>query len=118
MKKYQNLFLMMFFIFSILLTTIAYAGLSQRMGITAEAEFRVPADIRVTGINIGQTNGNTYNYTPKYTLDTITMGFNLAANTSITYNVTVRNSGDIDQTIYDMTTVSTNNQNVVCSLTG
>ena len=105
-------------IISTLFTTIAYAGLSTRLSITSEADIRVPADIRITRLSTGGLNGNSTNYTPRYSKDTVTMGFNIGAGSTINYNVTVSNSGDIDQTIYEITTVSTNNANVTCATTG
>ena len=118
MKKLVKIFLLTFLIVSITFTTIAYAGLSTRFSITSEAVFRAPADIRITSLTTGGLNGNSTNYAPKYTQNTVTMGFNIAANSTINYSVTVTNSGDIDQTIYDITTVSTNNAAVTCTTTG
>ena len=118
MKKIVKTFLLIFLIISVSFTTIAYAGLSTRFSITSEADIRVPADIRVTGISTGGLNGNSTNYQPRYSVNTVTMGFNIAAGSTINYNVTVRNSGDIDQTIYEITTISTNNPNVTCTTTG
>ena len=72
--------------------------------------FRVPADIRVTGIKLeSASNGAVENYSPKYDVSETTTGFTLPnADSSITYRVTITNYGYRNQTVYDFITKSLN----------
>ncbi|MBO5182813.1 MAG: InlB B-repeat-containing protein [Bacilli bacterium] len=118
LKKLNSLLLFMFLMF--LSTTIAYAGLSTKLAITAEAKFRPVADIRVTGISLSSVTGSArLQYEPEYNVNSTTTGFILPDTSStITYKVTVANNGTIDQTIYNMITASTNNNNVSYTISG
>ena len=99
----------------IMLTTFAYSALATNLSIIGEANFRAISDIRVTNIELDNAeNGATLSYEPKYTKDTITNGFILPnSNSSISYNVTIKNNGTIDQAIYDLQTVSSSNNDMI-----
>ena len=103
----------------IMLTTFAYSALATNLGITGEANFRTPADIRVTGINMTGHSDSTLSYEPTYKKDTITTGFNLASTSStITYTVTITNNGLQDYAIYDLITQSSNNSGLSILIDG
>ena len=110
----QKRHLFVILIMCILTTTVAYSGLSTSLAITSEAIFRPTADIRITNIELESAKNNALEqYKSKYTKNTTTVGIKLPNTTSeITYKVTVENRGDIDQTIYEIITQSTNNSNV------
>jgi len=99
----------------ILLNTFAYSALATNLSITGEAVMRAVSDIRVTNITFDSAeNDATLYYESKYTKDTITNGFILPnANSSISYNVTIKNNGTIDQAIYDLQTVSSSNNDMI-----
>ena len=99
----------------ILLNTFAYSALATNLSITGEAVMRAVSDIRVTNIAFDSAeNDATLYYESKYTKDTITNGFILPnANSSISYNVTIKNNGTIDQAIYDLQTVSSSNNDMI-----
>jgi len=95
----------------IMVTTFAYSALATNLSITGEANFRTVADIRVSDIQLDSQTGTLQEYEPKFTKDTITTGFTLnSTSSSISYNVTITNNGTIDQAIYNLTTLSSNNQ--------
>ena len=97
----------------ILLTTVAYSGLATSLAITGEATFRAVSDIRVTDISFNNAQDATQAYSSTHTKDTITSGFVLSNQESeISYNVTITNNGDIDQAIYDLQILSSNNNDM------
>lgn len=109
MKKHMHLksFVFSILLFSLFLTSVAYSAFATSLAITSDATFRASADIRITSISLSNTeNGALVQYEPEYTINTITTGFVLPnSDSSITYKVTVKNFGDVDQTIYDITKV-------------
>ena len=106
--------------FLIMLTTFAYSALATNLSITGEANIRAVSDIRVTNIELDNAkNGGVLSYEPKYTKDTITNGFVLPnTNSEISYNVTIKNKGTIDQAIYNLQTLSSNNNNMIILIDG
>lgn len=109
MKKHMHLksFVFSILLFSLFLTSVAYSAFATSLAITSDATFRASADIRITSISLSNTeNGALVQYESEYTINTITTGFVLPnSDSSITYKVTVKNFGDVDQTIYDITKV-------------
>ena len=102
-------------IFLVMITTFAYSALATNLAITGEANFRAISDIRVTDIDFEEAkNGATLSYDGIFTKDTITNGFVLPnANSEISYNITIKNKGTIDQAIYDLQTLTCNNNNMI-----
>ena len=78
----QKKILNMLTIVLIVLTSIAYSGLSTSVSITGEAKFRIKADIRVTDIRFKTASNATTRYESEFTKDTITSGFNLTSTES------------------------------------
>ena len=102
----------------VILTTVAYSALATSLSITGEATFRAVSDIRVTNTRLKNATGATEQYTSRYTKDTITAGFTLNNSSSvISYDVTITNNGTIDQAIYNLTTISSNNNGLVITIT-
>ena len=101
-------------VFLLLFTTFAYSALSTSLTITANAKFRVLANIRVDDIGLKSTNNSLISYDSEYTKNTISSGFKLTStSSSIDYNVVVNNNGNIDQVIYQISTVSSNNDGII-----
>ena len=100
--------------------TIGYAALNEDLTISGEVEFKVEKDIRITNISLQEIeNGAIENYNAKYSTSTITMGTSLPEiNSTITYNVTVTNSGTVSQMIDSISVVSNNNSNVEYQISG
>ena len=73
----------------VILTTIAYSGLSTSLAITGEANIRAVSDIRVTDVTLeGATNNGTEQYKSKYTKNTVTNGIKLPnSNSTISYTI-------------------------------
>lgn len=105
-----NIFVSYTLFLLVVTTTIIYSSLSTKLALISDAMFRVPADIRVTGIKLeSASNGAVENYSPKYDVSETTTGFTLPnADSSITYRVTITNYGYRDQTVYDFITKSLN----------
>ena len=117
-NKQKSLITVLSFIL-IMITTYAYSALATNLAITGDANFRTPADIRVTGINMTDHSNSTLLYEPTYKKDTITTGFNLASSLSnITYTVTITNNGLQDYAIYDLITQSSNNSGLSILIDG
>ena len=118
MQRKQRSFIAILSFVLIMLTTYAYSALATNLSITGEANFRKVADIRVTNISINGASGATSEY-ENYKKDTITAGFTLNNTSStMTYNVTITNNGDIDQAIYNLTTQSSNNSGLSILIDG
>ena len=113
-KKNIKILIVIAFLFLFVFNTVAYSGLASKLSITSDAMFRAYADIRVTGIKLkSASNGALENYSPKYNVDNTTMGFTLPNNdSSITYEVTVTNFGDRNQTIYSFIEKSINKSGI------
>ena len=117
-RKQKSLIAILTFVL-IMLTTYAYSALATNLSITGEANFRVPADIRVTNILMSEQTGSTLEYEPKFTKDTITTGFTLSNTSSnISYSVTIKNNGLQDYAIYDFVTQSSNNSGLIILIDG
>lgn len=113
MKRRKSLITFLTFVL-IILTTFTYSALSTRFQVITDVVFRVDADIRITDILLDSTsNGGLISFDSNYTKNTITSGFKLPnLNSTISYNVTITNKGNIDQAIYNITTISSSNNNI------
>lgn len=113
MKRRKNLITFLTFAL-IIFTTFTYSALSTRFQVITDVVIRVDADIRITDITLNSTsNGGLISFDSNYTKNTITSGFKLPnLNSTISYNVTITNKGNIDQAIYNITTISTSNNNI------
>ena len=119
MGKFSKKFLLVVLFFLVLISTVGYSALATSLSITSDIIIRPITDIRVTGIRLHEVKNNgKIEYESKYTVDRITNGFSLPNTSSeITYKVTVENFGNIDQTIYGISTTS-NNPNLTYTITG
>ncbi|MBR3116295.1 MAG: InlB B-repeat-containing protein [Bacilli bacterium] len=122
MRK-NKAFLLFFLFLSIFIYTVAYSGLATELSITSNVKFRPIVDIRIENIQLyGEpTGGAMIKYEPNLwepdwnVAQTIT-GFTLPnSDSSITYQVTVKNYGDVDQCIYS---TSMDDQTVNYQITG
>ena len=113
-----KLFILTFIL--ILLNTFAYSALSTSLSITGEANFRSVKDIRIKDISYkGSQNDAVLSYESTYKKDTITNGFVLPnLNSSITYTITIQNKGLVDAAIYDILTMSSNNNDMIILIDG
>ena len=113
MKRRKSLITFLTFVL-IIFTTFTYSALSTRFQIITDVVIRVDADIRITDISLDSTsNGGLISFDSNYTKNTITSGFKLPnLNSTISYNVTITNKGNIDQAIYNITTISSSNNNI------
>lgn len=104
----------------ILLNTFAYSALSTSLSITGEANFRSVKDIRIKDISYKESqNDAVLSYESTYKKDTITNGFVLPnLNSSITYTITIQNKGLVDAAIYDILTMSSNNNDMIILIDG
>ena len=118
MRDKQRKFIAILSFVLIMLTTFAYSALATNLSITGEANFRTPANIRVTNIAIKNANGAVSEYA-NYTKDTITTGMTLNDSSStMSYSVTITNSGLRDQAIYNLITQSSNNSGLSILIDG
>ena len=110
-RSRQLIFL--FVLISVMVSTIAYAGLSTSLAITSEAKLKAIADIRVNDIKYKESNnGGRQEYEPEYDVKEVKVGVVLPnASSNVIYKVEIINSGDIDQIIKEIT-VSNPNVNV------
>ena len=93
MQRRQKRFIAILSFVLIMLTTFAYSALATNLSITGEANFRTPADIRVTSIAIEEAAGAVSEYA-HFKKDTITTGFTLDnTSSSMSYNVTITKDG-------------------------
>lgn len=113
MKRRKSLITFLTFVL-IILTTFSYSALSTRFQVIIDVQFRADANIRITDILLDSTsNGGLISFDSNYTKNTITSGFKLPnLNSTVSYNVTITNKGNIDQAIYNITTISSSNNNI------
>ena len=114
MNNSRNKFIAFLTVFLVLFTTFAYSALSTSLTITSNARFKVMANIRVDDIGLQSTNNSLISYDSEYTKNTISSGFKLTStSSSINYNVVISNTGNIDQVIYQINTISSNNDGII-----
>ena len=114
MNNSRNKFIAFLTVFLVLFTTFAYSALSTSLTITSNARFKVMANVRVDDIGLQSTNNSLISYDSEYTKNTISSGFKLTStSSSINYNVVISNTGNIDQVIYQINTISSNNDGII-----
>lgn len=96
-------------IFTILIMSVAYANLYQELRIHGNASVIASWKVEIIGIREGEKTGNAVSTTvPSYTSSTASFNANLNdINDSITYLITIRNSGKIDAKLMKITEVIT-----------
>lgn len=89
-----NKHLLIFVLFFSFFISIGYSVLNASLSVAGDLVYRVPADIRITGVKISSvTNGGVEQYSPKYTKDTVSVGLKLPnLNSTVVYEVTIKNS--------------------------
>lgn len=113
-KSKIDLILFLLFCFITISFTIGYSALNQELSISGEAVYRVEANIRITGLGLGEIqNGAIENYNGKYSKDTLNVGVKLPELTSvIKYKVSVTNTGNVSMLIKEVF-YNSNNENIV-----
>lgn len=109
-----NKHLLIFVLFFSFFISIGYSVLNASISVSGDLVYRVPADIRITGVKISSvTNGGVEQYSPKYTKDTISLGLKLPnLNSTVTYEVTIKNSSSKKKTISQIMNKVTGTENI------
>ena len=112
-----NILLPLIFLF-VLFLSVGYSSLNQELNITSEASFRLEEDIRITDIKlVGNTFNGIENYNSSYSKDRIKTGITLnESNSSITYQVTITNTGNVPMLLNLLENVSYNNDGITYEL--
>ncbi len=112
-----NILLPLVFLFVVFLS-VGYSSLNQELNITSEAVFRVEEDIRITDIKlVGNTFNGIENYNSSYSKDRIKTGITLnEANSSITYQVTITNTGNVPMNLTSLDNINYNNDGITYEL--
>ena len=112
-----NILLPLVFLFIVFLS-VGYSSLNQELNITSEAVFRVEEDIRITDIKlVGNTFNGIENYNSSYSKDRIKTGITLnEANSSITYQVTITNTGNVPMNLSFLDNINYNNDGITYEL--
>ena len=114
--KQKKAVIFLFLFVSILFLSIAYAGLSTELAITSSVKFRPITNIRVDNIILnGRTGDAVVQYEPDFDVSKTTQGFVLPDSSSLTYKVTIKNYGQTNEVIYDITG---NNPEISFSVSG
>ena len=121
-EKLSNSEKMNIFLFSLICIlslsfTVGYSALNQELKISGEAKFMVQEDIRIIDVALsGTTNNGLEAYKSSYSKNAIKVGINLKEQLStVTYKVTIFNSGNIAQTIKNL---SSPNDKIKYDITG
>ena len=121
-KRYKNnskvnILLPLVFLFIVFLS-VGYSSLNQKLNITSEAVFRVEESIRITDIKlVGNTFNGLENYNSSYSKDRIKTGITLnEANSSITYQVTITNTGNVPMNLSFLDNINYNNDGITYEL--
>jgi len=112
-----NKILVIFIVIMTFAISIGYSALNASLSISGDLVYRVPADIRITGVKLSSvTNGGLEQYTPKYTKDTVSLGLKLPnLNSTVVYEVTVTNKSSKAKLISEITNQIQGNTNIVYS---
>ena len=112
-----NILLPLIFLFIVFLS-VGYSSLNQELNITSEAVFRVEESIRITDIKlVGNTFNGLENYNSSYSKDRIKTGITLnEANSSITYQVTITNTGNVPMNLSSLENINYNNDGITYEL--
>lgn len=96
-----NKLLLIFLLFFSFFVSIGYSALNASLSVSGDLVYRVPADIRITGVKISSVaNGGLEQYSPKYTKDTASVGLKLPnLNSTVVYEVTIKNNSTKKQMI-------------------
>lgn len=102
----------------IIIASIGYALINEELSITGEATFRVDADIRITDLKfISGSNGAMEEYNSQYSKTSIITGILLPnLDSTITYEVTVTNFGNIAMGLDNIIKENFTNENVEYTL--
>ena len=121
-KRYKNnskvnILLPLVFLFIVFLS-VGYSSLNQELNITSEAVFRVEENIRITDIKlVGSAFNGLENYNSSYSKDRIKTGITLnEANSSITYQVTITNTGNVPMLLTSLDNINYNNDGITYEL--
>ena len=112
-----NILLPLVFLFIVFLS-VGYSSLNQELNITSEAVFRVEEDIRITDIKlVGSAFNGIENYNSSYSKDRIKTGITLnEANSSITYQVTITNTGNVPMNLSFLDNINYSNGGITYEL--
>ena len=120
-KRYKsskaNILLPLIFLFVVFLS-VGYSSLNQELNITSEAVFRVEESIRITDVKlVGSTFNGIENYNSSYSKDRIKTGITLnESNSSITYQVTITNTGNVPMNLSFLDNINYNNDGITYEL--
>ena len=121
-KRYKNnskvnILLPLIFLFVVFLS-VGYSSLNQELNITSEASFRVEESIRITDIKlVGSTFNGLENYNSSYSKDRIKTGIILNdTNSSITYQVTITNTGNVPMNLSFLDNINYSNDGITYEL--
>ncbi len=99
MKRRTHFILANSLILIVCLMSIGYSVLNRELNITGEFVYKVPADIRITNVKLGD-NKAIEKFSPKFSSDEIILGYELNDKDSyITYKIEVTNFSDFDMGI-------------------
>ena len=113
-NKVTNIKLLFGILFIVSFISVSYAALNTNMLIDGNAVVQANLGIRITNIKLlNATNGAYETYNSKYSKDSITNGIVLPNDDStISYNVTIRNKDNQKYVIKDIFAENSNNENV------
>lgn len=105
---------------AIIFTSYGYAALNTDLSISGEAYVRVDEDIRITNINVVSSENQGYEtYNSKYSKDTTSMFTTLpTANSSVTYEITVKNKSSDRYILSSLIESTYSNKNIKYELIG
>ena len=112
-----NILLPLIFLFVVFLS-VGYSSLNQELNITSEASFRLEEDIRITDVKlVGSAFNGIENYNSSYSKDRIKTGITLSKeSSSITYQVTITNAGNVPMLLNLLDNISYNNDGITYEL--
>lgn len=121
-KKYNkiNILIIVISLAMLFCLSIGYSVLQQYLDINSLVTLRAQKDIRITNLSNPQsTNGAYEQYNSRYTENDITNNIILPElDSTISYDVTITNAGNVPMKIKDITTDVFNNDNVTYVLDG
>ena len=112
-----NILLPLIFLFVVFLS-VGYSSLNQELNITSEAVFRVEESIRIKDIKlVGSAFNGIENYNSSYSKDRIKTGITLnEANSDITYQVTITNTGNVPMNLSFLDNINYSNGGITYEL--
>lgn len=114
MKRIKSLFSVIGIFLLVLINSVVYAVLNTEMFIDGDAYVRVDRDIRVTGIRVVEQVGGSYEtYNCDYSKNTTSLQVTLPSSaSSIVYEVTITNKGDMDYEVSKIIEESYSNSDI------